>query len=138
MKGRLSRLEDLINGLLAYARVGRTAQPATTVDVSQLLGEVAELVVPPDFTLRLEPGLPTFDTDRLGLQQVFTNLLSNAVKYHQRGAGHLEVTCRENHRFYEFRVQDDGPGIAPEYHQKIFCYSRPCATGIRLKARALA
>ncbi|GAB3317281.1 hypothetical protein GCM10027511_27440 [Hymenobacter humi] len=120
MKGRLSRLEDLINGLLAYARVGRTAQPATTVDVSQLLGEVAELVVPPDFTLRLEPGLPTFDTDRLGLQQVFTNLLSNAVKYHQRGAGHLEVTCRENHRFYEFRVQDDGPGIAPEYHQKIF------------------
>jgi len=120
MKGRLGRLEDLINGLLAYARVGRTAQPAATVDVAQLLGEVAELVVPLGFSLRIAPNLPVFVTDRLGLQQVFTNLLSNAVKYHQRGAGHLEVTCREIGRCYEFRVQDDGPGIAPEYHQKIF------------------
>ncbi|HEX8656361.1 MAG TPA: CHASE3 domain-containing protein [Hymenobacter sp.] len=120
MKGRLSRLEDLINGLLAYARVGRTAQQAETVDVAQLLGEVAELVVPPDFSLAVGPHMPAFVTDRLGLQQVFTNLLSNAVKYHQRGAGHLAVTCQDKDSHYEFRVQDDGPGIAPEYHQKIF------------------
>jgi signal transduction histidine kinase len=120
MKGRLGRLEDLINGLLAYARVGRTATSPSSVAVDQLLGEVAELVVPPDFTLRVGPDMPTFVTDRLGLQQVFTNLLSNAVKYHQRGAGHLEVTCHDAGDFYEFRVQDDGPGIAPEYHQKIF------------------
>lgn len=120
MKGRLSRLEDLINGLLAYARVGRTDQPLETVDVHQLLVEVKELVVPPDFTLHLGPDLPTLTTNRLGLQQVFTNLLSNAVKYHQRGAGHLAVTCRDIGNCYEFRVQDDGPGIAPEYHQKIF------------------
>ena len=120
MKGRLSRLEDLINGLLAYARVGRTAQSADNVDVNQLVEEIADLVVPPDFTLRVGPGMPTFVTDRLGLQQVFTNLLSNAVKYHHRGAGQLEITCQEVGQHYEFRVQDDGPGIAPEYHQKIF------------------
>ena len=59
MKGRLSRLEDLINGLLAYARVGRTGQTRETVAVGQLLTEVAELVVPPDFTLRIAPNLPT-------------------------------------------------------------------------------
>jgi signal transduction histidine kinase len=120
MKGRLSRLEDLINGLLAYARVGRTAQSADNVDVNQLVEEIADLVVPPDFALRVGPGMPTFVTDRLGLQQVFTNLLSNAVKYHHRGAGQLEITCQEVGQHYEFRVQDDGPGIAPEYHQKIF------------------
>ena len=120
MKGRLSRLEDLINGLLAYARVGRTAQTPETVAVAQLLHDVAELVVPPEFTLRVSPDMPVLVTDRLGLGQVFTNLLSNAVKYHQRGAGHLEVTCRDTGSSYEFRVQDDGPGIAPEYHQKIF------------------
>ena len=120
MKGRLSRLEDLINGLLAYARVGRTTQTPETVAVAQLLRDVAELVVPPEFTLRVSPDMPILVTDRLGLGQVFTNLLSNAVKYHQRGAGHLEVTCRDIGSSYEFRVQDDGPGIAPEYHQKIF------------------
>ena len=120
MKGRLSRLEDLINGLLAYARVGRTAQSAENVNINQLVEEIADLVVPPDFTLRVGPGMPTFVTDRLGLQQVFTNLLSNAVKYHHRGAGQLEITCQEVGQHYEFRVQDDGPGIAPEYHQKIF------------------
>ena len=121
MKGRLSRLEDLINGLLAYARVGRTTPTREAVDVRQLLTEVAELVVPPDFTLTLAPNLPTLaGTDRLSLQQVFTNLLSNAVKYHHRGAGHLAVSSRDLGNCYEFRVQDDGPGIAPEYHQKIF------------------
>jgi signal transduction histidine kinase len=120
MKGRLHRLEDLINGLLAYARVGRTTQTREVVDVQRLLHEVADLVVPPDFTLRIGPGMPTFETERLGLEQVFTNLLSNAVKYHQRGAGRLDVTCKDIGRCYEFRVQDDGPGIAPEYHQKIF------------------
>ncbi|MDQ2768928.1 MAG: CHASE3 domain-containing protein [Bacteroidota bacterium] len=121
MKGRLARLEDLINGLLAYARVGRTAQAREAVNVRQLLMEVAELVVPPNFELHLAPGLPTLPaTDRLGLQQVFTNLLSNAVKYHHRGAGRLEISSRDVGSCYEFRVQDDGPGIAPEYHQKIF------------------
>ena len=121
MKGRLSRLEDLINGLLAYARVGRTIPTQQAVDVRQLLSEVAELVVPPDFTLALAPSLPTLPgTDRLGLQQVFTNLLSNAVKYHHRGAGRLDISSRDLGDCYEFRVQDDGPGIAPEYHQKIF------------------
>ena len=121
MKGRLHRLEDLINGLLAYARVGRTVQTRETVDMHELLSEVAELVVPPGFTLTLAPDLPILpDTDRLSLQQVFTNLLSNAVKYHHQGAGRLEVSSRDLGDCYEFRVQDDGPGIAPEYHQKIF------------------
>jgi signal transduction histidine kinase len=120
MKGRLTRLEDLINGLLAYARVGRTQQKLEEVSVDALVHEVADLVVPPTFALRLADGLPTLITDRLSLQQVFTNLLSNAVKYHHTGQGTITIACRELKKEYEFRVQDDGPGIAPEYHEKIF------------------
>lgn len=120
MKGRLSRLEDLINGLLAYARVGRTQQKLEEVSVEHLVHDVADLVVPPTFELRLPDALPTLTTDRLSLQQVFTNLLSNAVKYHHTGLGIITVGCRELAKEYEFRVQDDGPGIAPEYHEKIF------------------
>ena len=121
MKGRLGRLDDLINGLLAYARASRLEPIPEELNVAQLARDVADLVVPPDFALELAPGLPTFYTDRLGLQQVFTNLFSNAVKYHgPGGTGRLRVSCRDAGRHYEFRVQDNGPGIAPEHHQKIF------------------
>jgi signal transduction histidine kinase len=89
--------------------------------VAQLARDVADLVVPPDFALELVPGLPTLQTDRLGLQQVLTNLFSNAVKYHgPGGTGRLRVSCHDAGRQYEFRVQDNGPGIAPEHHHKIF------------------
>ncbi|QDA59415.1 sensor histidine kinase [Hymenobacter jejuensis] len=120
MKGRLSRLEDLINGLLQYARVGRTQHQLEEVNVHQLVSEVVEMVVPLDFTVEFASTLPTLTTDRLSLQQVFTNLISNAVKYHDRGAGTITVSCRERKRAYEFTVADNGPGIAPEFHEKIF------------------
>ena len=120
LKGRVSRLEDLIDGLLAYARAGRVSREREPVSVRTLLRETAELVVPPAFTLDLAPDLPVFVTDRLSLQQVFTNLLSNAVKYNPKPHGHIGVSWREAEAYYEFRVQDDGPGIAPEHHQKIF------------------
>jgi signal transduction histidine kinase len=120
IKGRLNRLEDLINGLLAYARAGRVSQVQEQVSVDQLLSEVIEMVVPASFRVELPDPLPTFLTDRLGLQQVFTNLLGNAVKYHHQPTGTITINCRDAGRCYEFRVQDDGPGIAPEYHEKIF------------------
>jgi signal transduction histidine kinase len=121
MKGRLARLDDLINGLLAYARASRTERVLAPVDVAQLVREVAELVVPPSFILTLAPGLPTFVADRLGLQQVFTNLLSNAAKYYVgEGPGRITVSAQDEGRHYAFRVQDNGPGIAPEHHHKIF------------------
>ncbi|PJJ58888.1 sensor histidine kinase [Hymenobacter chitinivorans] len=120
MKGRLTRLEDLINGLLAYARIGRTEQKLEEVAVLELVEEVRELVVPPTFEVNIAGELPVLVTDRLSLQQVFTNLLSNAVKYHHRGQGTITISCTEAKKEYEFTVADDGPGIAPEYHEKIF------------------
>ncbi|MBC6607074.1 CHASE3 domain-containing protein [Hymenobacter sp. BT188] len=120
LKGRLTRLDDLINGLLAYARAGRTQPLPEEVDVRELVAEVAEMVVPHGFTVDLPPSLPPFLTDRLSLQQVFTNLLSNAVKHHHSGQGHLSIGVQELKKEYEVSVTDDGPGIAPEYHEKIF------------------
>jgi signal transduction histidine kinase len=120
MKGRLSRLEDLINGLLAYARAGRTEQHIEEVNVAQLVSEVTEMVVPLSFRVELADSLPVLPTDRLSLQQVFTNLMGNAAKYHDKPTGTIRIGCRDVGRCYEFRVQDDGPGIAPEYHEKIF------------------
>ncbi len=121
IKGRLHRLEDLINGLLAYARAGRADRPREQVTVRELVREVAELVVPPSFAVDIQEPLPVLHTDRLSLEQVFTNLLGNAAKYHHRPAeGHLTVSAHDIGDCYEFRIRDDGPGIAPQFHQKIF------------------
>ena len=120
MKGRLTRLEALIDGLLQYARIGRTAVHPELVDVQALVRDVADLVVPPGFAVIAPEPLPTLLIDRLGLQQIFTNLLANAVKHHHRGTGTITIDYRETRRNYRFAVRDDGPGIAPEFHAKIF------------------
>jgi len=122
LKGRVARLEDLINGLLAYARATRAERHPEPTDTATLVREVAELVVPPEVALTIAPDLPTLHTDRLALGQVFTNLLSNAVKYGQPATGSAQIAVSARHlgEQVEFRVQDNGPGIAPAYHQRIF------------------
>ncbi len=59
-------------------------------------------------------------TNGLLLSQVFTNLISNGIKHHDRLEGSIVVSGGESGDFYQFAVADDGPGIAPEHHDKIF------------------
>ncbi len=123
LRGRVARMNDLIHGILQYSRVGRIDDDVESVDVNELLQEIiAGLVVPEGFVINIAPDMPVFETARIPLSQVFANLLSNAIKYHhQPGQGHVEVGVRKvDDEFYEFSVRDDGPGIAPEYHEKVF------------------
>ncbi|NJN85280.1 MAG: PAS domain S-box protein [Leptolyngbyaceae cyanobacterium SL_7_1] len=121
LRGRVHRMEALINGLLDYSRVGRTQVATEMVDVRALLADIIDLLDPPaGFTITVAPDLPTFKTKRLLLSQVFSNLLSNAVKHHGSSTGEIIVSVEEQGKFYEFAVSDDGQGIAPEYHEKIF------------------
>ncbi|MGI4867344.1 MAG: sensor histidine kinase [Janthinobacterium lividum] len=123
MRQRVHRMENLITGILALARVGRVAEANEPVFVRQLLREITDtLSVPEGFKVELPFFLPTIVTNRTQLQQVFTNLISNAIKYHDHPAeGHVHIGCDDvSGEFYRFSVQDDGPGIAPEYHERIF------------------
>ncbi|MBD3881213.1 PAS domain S-box protein [Phormidium tenue FACHB-886] len=121
LRGRVHRMEALINGLLQYSRVGRTEVDTQTVSVQTLLTEVVDSLDPPDeFTVTIGEGMPTLQTKSLLLRQVFANLISNAINHHPRSDGHVSVTVKEQALFYEFAVSDDGRGIAPEHHEKIF------------------
>jgi light-regulated signal transduction histidine kinase (bacteriophytochrome) len=64
--------------------------------------------------------LPKIFTERLKLEQVFFNLISNAVKYASPEKGFIEIGCLQNNHIFEFYVQDNGIGIDPQYHNKIF------------------
>lgn len=121
LRGRVHRMEALINGLLEYSRVGRTQVSTEKVDVAALLADVLDLLDPaPGFTITIAPDMPVFQAKRLLLSQVFSNLLSNALKHHGGSTGQIVVSVGDQGKFYEFAVSDDGQGIAPEYYEKIF------------------
>lgn len=121
LRGRVYRMEALINGLLQYSRVGRIKTEPETVAIAQLLAEIIDSIAPPeDFTVEIVGEMPTLVTERIPLQQVFSNLISNAIKHHNRSNGKVTISIDEQEEFYEFTVADDGKGIAPQYHDKIF------------------
>ena len=68
----------------------------------------------------LPTAAPTLVTEKILLQQVLTNLISNAIKYHHRPDGNITISLKEMDTMVEFTVTDDGPGIAPDYHERIF------------------
>jgi len=115
---RTKRMEDLINGLLDYAKTREKGKPEET-DVTALVTEIVEEIVPRTFLVDMS-DLPVMFAERLKLEQVFTNLISNAVKYTPQENGHIIVSAKELPNHYEFSVKDNGIGIDPEYHEKIF------------------
>ncbi|QHL86132.1 HAMP domain-containing protein [Nibribacter ruber] len=121
MRGRVHRMENLINGILDYSRVGRKELPTTTFSVQDLLKEATENLSPPaGFKITATTPMPVLSTERTLFYQVLANLLSNAFKYHHLQEGNVQVRCTELADFYQFEVEDDGPGIPQEYHQRVF------------------
>lgn len=121
MRSRVRRMDGLIQGLLEYSRVGRKNTPETMVEVKNLIQEAIDLLSPPpEFEIIIEPNMPTFQTSALLLQQVFSNLIGNAVKYHPSDNGKIVISVKEQDDFYEFAVADNGLGIDPQYHERIF------------------
>jgi len=121
LRRRVRRMEALIEGLLQYSRVGRTEGRRERVEVAALLAEVVDSLDPPaGFRVHWE-DMPVLHTDRLRLFQVFSNLIGNAVKYHHDPAhGRVEVLAEDLGERVRFTVADDGPGIDPRFHDKVF------------------
>ncbi|MRG90444.1 GAF domain-containing protein [Polyangium spumosum] len=121
LRGRVCRMEGLIQGLLDFSRAGRSKASRERVDVGRLLTEVVEMLAPrPPAAVILGEGLPTFDAERLALEQVFTNLIGNALKHAGRPDVEVRVGARDLGDTWEFFVRDDGPGIAPEFHERVW------------------
>lgn len=121
LRDRVRRMEAMINGLLGYARVGRTDVAIELVSVTELLAEILDSLMPPStFEVTIAPNMPTFPTKRLLLSQVFSNLIGNAFKHHDKSTGFIRISCQEQGDFYKFTIVDDGPGIPPEQHDRVF------------------
>ncbi|WP_437335150.1 sensor histidine kinase [Sorangium sp. So ce394] len=121
LRSRVVRLEALIEGILRYSRAGRVRDKPESVEVRKLLDDVlALLTVPEGASIEIAAGMPTLLAERVPLEQVFLNLIGNALKYADRPDPRVEVRGREVGELWEFSVKDNGPGIAPQYHQKVW------------------
>ncbi|MDX2505285.1 MAG: CHASE domain-containing protein [Gammaproteobacteria bacterium] len=121
LRDRVRRMHDLIEGLLEYSRVGKTGDSENNVDTRELVEEIIDSLSPPGgFTIKIKGEMPTLYVDRLQLGQVFSNLISNSLKHHGGDGGKIRVRSKNYGDVYQFTVCDDGQGIAPEYHDKVF------------------
>jgi signal transduction histidine kinase len=122
MQQRIKRMEGLLADLLEYSRIGRVEVTIEKVDLSQLLDDVVHLINKPEnFMINMSDSLPEITTRVSPLKQVFLNLLTNAIKYNDKEEGSIDVTSQVlNDGFIAFSVSDNGPGIDPKFHKRIF------------------
>ena len=123
LQGRVQRMEALIDGILAYSRAGRSARAPEPVDTGELVRESIELISPPEgASVRVADAMPVVMAERVPLQQVFMNLVTNAIKYSSKTTDkpEIDIEWRDTGDAFEFSVRDNGPGISPEYHKRIW------------------
>lgn len=121
MQERIAAMGKIVTGLLEYAMTNIQDLPKQEVHIGQLVQQILRgQDKAKDFTISVSENLPTLFTEKILIQQVLTNLISNAIKYHDTGHGQLSIGFEQAGQMYTFYVQDNGPGIAPEHHQRIF------------------
>ncbi|HEX5003138.1 MAG TPA: ATP-binding protein [Bacteroidia bacterium] len=121
IKQRVIRMEALINGILAYSKAAKNSNPFENMSTFKLVNETIDLSgTLPGTQFKVADDLPVVYSDRIKLQQVFLNLIGNAVKFNPKKDKKVIITGKKNNEFYHFSVTDNGPGIDPRFHEKIF------------------
>ena len=123
MRKRIRLMDKMLDDTLEYARVDAKidSHANETVNGKTLIAEIVGLIdLPPGFTIITGEALAKMSVQKLPLQQVLFNLINNAVKHHDKKQGVIQVDAVENSSEFIFSVRDDGPGIDPQFHQKIF------------------
>jgi signal transduction histidine kinase len=118
------RMQQLINDLLTFSRVGRTTDNFGRVDLGAVAAAAAAQLEP----VREESGgkidigaLPTVPGDPGLLQALLANLIGNGLKFHRKGvAPVVRVAAQRDSDMWTITVTDNGIGIEPEYGEKIF------------------
>ncbi|GAA4216450.1 hypothetical protein GGQ68_002594 [Sagittula marina] len=122
MRSRVDRMEKLLTDLLEHSRIGREKLDEQEITGAEMLDEIRDLIDAPDcFNITASETFCWATLPKLPLRTVLLNLVSNAVKHHHLAAGEvcIDLGWTEDGRA-RFSVLDDGPGIAPEFHDRIF------------------
>jgi signal transduction histidine kinase len=122
IKSSIGKMDRLISAILNLTREGRRQFEPVKIDMRELIEAIVATMAhqAADATIRIEP-LPQITSDRLALEQIFSNLIDNALKYLRPGvAGEIAIRGRTKLGFAIFDVTDNGRGIDPKDHKRIF------------------
>lgn len=122
LRGRVHRMENLINGILSYSRAGRIKTVREKFLIKSLVDELCDSFSPKKpirFTIDGDPAVD-MEAEKIALIQILQNLISNGIKYNDKAEIELSIGWRDQGSQYEFYVGDNGPGISPEFHERIF------------------
>jgi signal transduction histidine kinase len=118
---RAKRLSRMIDGVLAYSRVGRSRSALGRVNSRDVVEEIVDALGPlAGVSVRIEGQLPVVRYDRTRLTQVLQNLIQNGVQHIGRQSGEVVVSCREAPEEFEFSIRDDGVGITRSNLHRVF------------------
>lgn len=118
--GRVVKMEALIMSVLAYAQVG-SSKEKEWIPLNEIVSEVLELIdIPQNFTINVSKDLPTLLMNRVELKQVIQNLMTNAIKYNNNENPEISVYPGLKRKNYLIHIKDNGKGIDPMFHEKIF------------------
>ncbi|WP_299048253.1 ATP-binding protein [uncultured Polaribacter sp.] len=117
----LETMEKLISNILEYSSAGADTQKKEEVDLNKVLQNLKKvLFIPENIKISVLTPLPTIQGDFTKFQQLFQNFISNAIKFCDKENGIVEIDCKEESKFYQFSIKDNGIGIEQKYHDKIF------------------
>ncbi len=132
IKSSIGKMDRLISAILNLTREGRREFKPVQIDTRELIEAIASTVAhqaaETESQIRIEP-LPSIVSDRLALEQIFGNLIDNALKYLKTGVpGDITIRGKMKLGFAIFEVADNGRGIDPKDHQRIFDLFRRAGT----------
>jgi signal transduction histidine kinase len=121
----ISKMENLLRDTLELSRIGRVANPPELVAfkeiVQETLDQISEKIMTNSVRVTIKPDLPLVDVDRVRIVEVLANLMENSIKYMgDQPHPSIEVGCRLDGEETVFFVKDNGMGIDPSQHDKIF------------------
>lgn len=118
---RVHRMQNLIEGILEYSRVGRVQEQKVAVSLDAVVRESVEnLSVPAHISVTVDTPLPVILYEKTRIHQVCSNLIGNAVKYMDKPVGEIHIGCVKEGDFWKLYFRDNGPGIDAKYYDKIF------------------
>lgn len=121
MGDAVQRSENQVEDLLQFSRIGRSKIKDQEIELSRLLREIVEDIKPDaDSRVDIPDTGPTIVANYVYLTQIFQNLIANGLKFNTSSPKHVTVSFEKEEGLVRCQVSDNGIGIEPRFHQKIF------------------